>query len=392
MQESQQLLKIIPLKNGDTIYLLGTAHVSSQSVKDVRETAMQHNVDAIAIEIDSDRLTNMMDTKKWRELDINTILKRKQGFLLLSNLALSAFQKRIGKDNGVDPGSDMKEAVIVAKELDITPTLADRKVSITLRRVWRMSSFWQKMKLLASLFVGVKEDKVTEQDIENLKENDLLSQMMSELAKEFPSVKSVLIDERDTYLSYNIYHMPGKRRLAVVGAGHMNGILKWIDAMESGESVDITPLDVIPEPTLASKFSPYVISLVLVGILTYVLITQDNSGERVDVAFTWILANTIPAVIGAIIALAHPLTILVAGLVAPFTSFIPVLSAGLLAGITQATIRKPRAGDFEDIHEDFNKFKFYKNRVLQILLVFMLVNLGGFLGTILGLYKVVNKI
>lgn len=386
------LLNVISLKNGDSIYVLGTAHVSSRSVEDVRKTAEEYNVDAICVEIDADRLSNMLEQKKWRESDITTILKRKQGFLLLVNLALASFQKRIGEEQGISPGSEMKEAVLLAKEMNITPTLADRKVSVTLRRVWRMSSFWQKIKLLASLLVGVKDEKISPEEIENLKNNDLLSQMMQELAKEFPSIKNVLIDERDLYLAYHIYHTSGKRRLAVVGAGHMQGIEKYIYELENGKETDIHSLEQVPPPTIAAKITPYIISFLLLLIIVVTAVQQESKHQSIEVIMTWIISNSIPALIGGIIALAHPLTLLSAIILSPITAFIPLLSTGLIAALLQAVIRKPKAEDFENISTDFNKRRFYKNRVLNTLLIFILINIGSSAGAFLGFFNILNRI
>ncbi|NIZ18903.1 TraB/GumN family protein [Entomospira culicis] len=375
------LLEILSLKNGDTIYLLGTAHVSARSVEDVREVAQTYQVDAICVEIDADRLANMRQEKAWKESDLISILKKKQGFLLLVNLALASFQKKIGDEQGVAPGSDMKEAVLIAESMGITPALVDRKVSITLRRVWAMSSFWQKTKLFSSLILGVKEDKADENDIESLKNNDILSQMMEELGKEFPSVKSVLIDERDIYLAHHIYHTKGNRRLAVVGAGHMRGIIEHIHAMENGQTFNIAELEHIPARSTFSKFLPYVIPIAMLALILFVASNQESKADIFSVFKIWTIANIAPVLLLGTIALAHPLALLAGALLSPITSFIPVLNAGLVAATIQAMVRKPRASDFESMTNDFPHVKkHYKNRVLHTLFVFILINIGSLSG------------
>ncbi len=381
-------IKTIYLTNGDEITLLGTAHISAKSVEEVRQVATEKAVNAVCVEIDRERLDAMRNPEGWRNLNIHQVLKRKQGFLLLMNFALSGFQKRMGEEMGVRPGDDMREAVKMAEELGLAPSLCDRSISITLRRAWAKSSLWGKNKLLVSLLFGVKEETSTKEEIEKLKEADLLGEMMLELAHEFPTIKEVLIDERDCYLASKIYKTTGTKRLAVLGAGHLIGVEKWLKALDEGAMVDEDELCIIPPASLFTKMIPYLISLVMISVVVIGFFMLDFAKFK-GLSFSWFLSNGITAALAAVLALAHPFVTLLAFMSAPFTAFIPMISVGMLAGLLQATLVKPRAGDLEDVSKDMTTLKgIYHNRLLRVLLVFVLVTLGGAIGTWLGVWNV----
>jgi pheromone shutdown-related protein TraB len=381
-------IKTVSLNNGDIITLLGTAHISAKSVEEVRQLAHEKEVNAICVEIDSDRLNAMRNPEGWRNLNIHQVLKRKQGFMLLINFALAGFQKRMGEEMGLRPGDDMREAVNVAEELGLEPSLCDRSISITLRRAWAKSSLWGKNKLLVSLLLGVKDESSSKEEIEKLKEADLLGEMMLELSREFPAIKEVLIDERDCYLASKIYKTAGNKRLAVLGAGHLAGVEKWLNALDKGASIDEDELNKIPPPSWLGKMTPYLISFLMISLVIIGFFSFDLTKFK-DLSQSWFLSNAITASLAALIALAHPLVILLAFISAPFTAFIPMLSVGMVAGLLQATLVKPRAGDLEDVSTAMTSIKgVYSNRLLRVLLVFFLTTLGGAIGTWLGVWNV----
>lgn len=215
-----------------TFYLLGTAHVSADSVTAVEETIQSGDVDHVCIEIDEGRYRSVAQKKDWSQLNIFEIIKRRQAFLLLSNLVLSSFQRRMGESTGVTPGSEMIAAVNAAKRAEIGYSFGDRPVAATLRRAWAKTGLWGKNKLLASMLASAfSREKVTEEDLKKLQEQNELESMLQELADYLPSVKEVLIDERDQYLAQSIWESPSHRVLAVVGAGHVPGIIQWLSKL-----------------------------------------------------------------------------------------------------------------------------------------------------------------
>lgn len=368
------------------IYLIGTAHVSADSVKEVELFIEEQAPDHLCLELDEGRHKAMMEGQSWENVNIQSIIKRGQGFFLLANLALSSFQKRMGSQTGVKPGEEMKIAAEAANAANIPYSLCDRNIQVTLRRAWKKSSLWNRMKMLGVLLsAAFSREELSEEDIEALKERSALSGMMEELAEELPSAKAVLIDERDIYLATNIYKAPGKKTLAAIGAGHANGIAETIEQLASGErSEDLSDLETIPKPSAFSKLLPWLIPAAVVGLLAYGFINAGwNQGLKMFIY--WFTVNGVLSGIGAILALAHPLTILLSILLAPFTSLNPTIGVGIVVGVVEATIRKPRVSDFKRINEDILSIRgFYKNRVTHALIVFFLTSVGSSIGTFIA--------
>ena len=197
--------------HGKRIILIGTAHVSADSVEEVRAAIRDERPDQVCVEIDAGRFATMTEDRSWEKLDIVKVLKDGKGFLLLANLVLSSFQRRMGKNLGIKPGDEMKAAVEEARALGIAFTFCDREVQTTLRRAWSRSSLWNKSKLLASLLAStMSNEALTAEEIEELKSKSVLDEMMGQLASYLPSVKVVLIDERDRYLATKIFQAPGR--------------------------------------------------------------------------------------------------------------------------------------------------------------------------------------
>lgn len=365
------------------IILIGTAHVSHESVDEVKKTIEEENPGRVCIEIDEGRYQSIIDPESWKKLDIHQALRQKKGFLMIASLILGSFQKKIGADMGIKPGEEMKMAAEAAIEKGIPFSFSDRPIQTTLQRAWAKSNLWNKMKLLSSLIASAfSSEKVEKDDIEELKNSNALQEMMEELANYLPSVKEVLIDERDRYLSSSIFNTTESKVVAVVGAGHGPGIIRWLERLEKGEvSSDVSDISVIPPKRRYEKVLPWLIPAVILGIITAGFI---KSGVNVGLTMilVWILANGIPAALGAIIAAAHPLTVLISFAAAPITSMNPTIGVGLVAGVLESTFRKPRISDLENLQDDAGSAKgWYKNRVLRILLVFMLSSLGSAIGT-----------
>ena len=379
-------LKKIELSNR-SITLVGTAHISHESVAEVSAIIAQELPGRVCIEIDANRYQSMTQGSKWENLDIGKVLKEGKGFFLLANLALSGFQKRMGAGIGAKPGEEMLAAVKAAEEAGIPWSCCDRDLQVTLKRAWARSNFWNKSKLLASLISSAfSNEKLSESEIEQLKDKNELEQMMNELADYLPSVKEVLIDERDRYLASKIFEAKEEFIVAVVGAGHMAGIEQWLRKLDSGEAnSNVSEIDSVPPPSKLSKVAGWAVPLL---ILAFIAVGFFRSGSQASLSMIlkWILLNGSLAAIGSALCLAHPGTILVSFLLAPVATLNPLVGIGLFAGVAEAYFRKPTVQDFERLSDDVMSVKgFYRNRVTHILLVFFLSSIGGMIGNFIAL-------
>jgi pheromone shutdown-related protein TraB len=370
---------------GREIVLLGTAHVSRESVDEVRQVIAEEKPDRVCVELDEGRYTSMSQGSGWKDLNVGKVIRQGKGFLLMANLVLASFQRRLGKDLGVKPGEEMLAAVQASQELNIPFSLCDRNIQITLRRAWSRTSFWGKMKMLAAMLTSVfSDEKLSAEDIEKLKQKDILASMMEELAEYLPAAKQVLIDERDVYLAAKIFEAPGQKLVAVVGAGHLAGIAEHITAMSEGrESTDVSSLDSLPAKSIAGRVLPWTIPAVIVALFALGFIRAGWSMSS-EMLLRWLIIHGGLAAVGAALALAHPLTILIALVMAPIGTLNPFGKIGLFTGVAEAILRKPRVVDVENLSEDVASFRgFYRNRVTHILIVFFLSTLGAAIGNMI---------
>jgi len=365
--------------------LIGTAHVSRDSIEEVRKIICEEKPDMVCVELDQGRYNSITQNDNWEKLNLSKVFKEGKGFLLIANLVLASFQRRLGNELGVKPGDEMKTAIEAAKEMGIPYSLCDREVHTTLRRAWACCGLWSKAKLLAALLASAfSKEKLSEQEIEKLKNKNELDGMMSELADYLPSVKAVLIDERDQYLAAKIWTSTPQdseqptRIAAVVGAGHMQGMVAHLEKLSKNEAnSDVSKFDIIPPRGFFSRAIKFIIPAAIIALIAAGFITAGK-----DLGFSmikqWILWNGSLAAIGAIIALAHPLAILVSFLGAPLTTLTPFVGVGILSGIVQAAVNKPRVSDVQDIAGDTTSLKgWYRNRITRALLVFFFSSLGS---------------
>ena len=369
--------------------LIGTAHVSKESIEELKNIINDEKPDMVCVELDEGRYNAITQGNHWEKLNLSEVFREGKGFLVIANLVLASFQKRLGSELGVKPGEEMKVAVETAKERGIPHSLCDREVHTTLRRAWARCGLWSKAKLLASLMASAfTTEKLSEQEIENMKNSNELDGMMGELANYLPSVKETLIDERDRYLASKIWtsspssETGNKKIAAVIGAGHMKGIAAHLKKLCAGEeNPDISELNVIPPPSVFSKIAKFIIPAVIIALVA-VGFYLKGPDKVLSSLKTWILWNGSLAAIGACISLAHPLAILVSFLGAPVTSLTPVIGVGILSGLVQVTLLKPRVSDVQNIMEDANGIKgWYRNRITRALLVFFFSSLGSSIGT-----------
>ena len=371
---------------GRTITLIGTAHVSKESVEEVKNTINELNPDCVAVELDEKRADSIKNPSRYSQLDLVKILKRKEGFLLLANLVLASYQRRMGLNAGVKPGDEMIGAMNAAEEKQIRCTLVDRPIQITLKRAWGKNSFWGKCKLFAMLLSSAfSKEEVDPAEIEKLKERNEMDSMMNELSEYMPVIKQVLIDERDQYLASKIWSSEGNNIVAVLGAGHLPGVQAHLEKLGAGsESSDVEEISKLPRPGILGKLLAFIIPACIIGLIVAGFI-YGGVHAGTQILSTWFLWNAIPAAILTAVAFGHPLTILVGFVAAPFTSLCPFIGVGFCTAIVQAIVCKPKVSDMETLQDDVSSLKsFYKNRILRALLVFILSSLGSTLGTFIG--------
>ena len=377
--------------DGRQVILVGTAHVSRSSVDLVRRVIENERPDCVCVELDAQRYESLAKHKKWESLDLKQIIRRKQLPTLLLNLVLAAYQKRLGGELGVTPGSELLEAVRVAEELGIPIELCDRDVRVTLRRAARATSFFRRVYLLSELLIAMfaGPPEISEQELEELKEQDVLTELMDDLGRHLPALKEVLIDERDAYLSERLRRSDGRRVVAVVGAGHLEGIHR---GLVEGEEVDLEALTEVPPSSPLWKAAGWGIPAVIVIALGWIGVTQGPGKVGEDLLF-WVLANAIPTAIGGVIALAHPLTILAGLLAAPITSLTPVIGAAYVTAFVQAYVRPPVVKEFQTVADDvLMPREWWRNKLLKIFLAFMLPGFGSILGSLLGGGKIFSSL
>ena len=384
MSQTKKVLEF----GGKTFVLIGTAHVSKESVEEVEREIREESPDCVAIELDEQRLSAMNDSEAYKNIDIVKILREGKGFLMLANLILSSFQKKMGDNAGVRPGDEMRAGIRVAKELGVPSVMVDRPIQTTLRRAWAKTSSFGKSKLLAALFASAFDnEEISTQEIENLKNSSEMDSMMDELSEAMPAVKEVLIDERDFYLASHIFQCVsgengGRNRVvAVLGAGHLPGVEKNLEKISSGEkSPDTSEISSVPKKKSSSVLKWLIPALVVALITSGFFIGGKEMG--VESIVKWFVCNGALAGLGALIALAHPLAVLVSVVGAPFTSLCPFIGVGILSGLVQAILKKPKVRDMETLQDDVSSVRgFYRNRILRVLLVFMLSSLGSSIGT-----------
>lgn len=277
----------------------------------------------------------------------------------------------------------MLEAINVSKELGIPFSLCDRDIQITLKRAWAKTRFFGKLKMLAVMLASMlSSETLSEEKIEELKSKGALQGMMEELAHFLPRVKEVLIDERDIFIAAGIYRAEGKKVLAVVGAGHVAGILVRLKKLHTGTlSDDVSSFLSIPRKSTVARGFPWIVPA---AIVSAIIASAFLRGSEVTITnlLRWIILNGSLAAAGALISLAHPLTVVLAFIAAPITSLIPVVGVGLFTGILEAVLRKPRVLDFENLLDDIVSLKgFFRNRLTHVLIVFLLTNVGSTIGT-----------
>ncbi len=383
-------VKLIEFDSGKKVYLIGTAHVSNYSADLVTEISNEIKPDAIAIELDKKRYQVLKNKSSFENLDIIKILKNKETFFFIGHLLLSSFQKKISDKVGVKPGLEFKRAIdYVEKNKPLAQNkpcklhLIDRSIEVTLKRAWRSAGFWGQLKLISSLlFVSEKEQDIDEKVIEDLKNENEFSQIVKELANTLPTIKEALIDERDIYLAGGIQNIKEQVAVVVVGAGHVPGIQQALNKPITEDQ--LRKLDLTPKVNILWKLVPWLIPLAIIALFLFGFLS-GNVEESKTALWGWVIANGGLSAIGCIIALAHPMTIIVAFLAAPITSLNPTVGAGMVTALVQIFFARPRVIDFVNIQENASKInKWWSNRLTKVLMVFVFSSVGSAIGTLVA--------
>ncbi|MCG6170023.1 TraB/GumN family protein [Leptospira sp. FAT2] len=360
------------------VTILGTAHISQKSIDEVQRIIREEKPDTVCVELCNSRMRSVKDSEHWKKLDIFKVFKERKMYLLLSSLILSAFQKKLGKGS-IRPGDEMRMAISEGEKIGAKIVPIDREVSTTLKRAWWNIGLFNRMFLLSALLTSlfVKED-ISEEKIEEMKSEDVLKDLFSQLPKRYESIKNVIIDERDSYLAQRIRDAAkdGKKVFAVVGAGHLQGIMNHVQ-----DEKEIAHLDHLPQKTALDRWKGLLVPGIFLGlILTVFYFGGRQQGQ--EFVLRWILVKGGLAALGALISLAHPLSIVLAFLAAPIGNFNPVIKPGWVAALSESWLRKPLVEDFERIAQDSEHWKgYWKNNVIRIFLVFMLPQIGSSIGT-----------
>lgn len=366
--------------DGKDIFLLGTAHVSKESVEDVRKSAAAIEPDTICVELCAARHRSIVMKDAWKQMNILNVVKEKKSLFLLSQLILASFYRRLGSQLSVEPGAEMIEGIKQSKKYGSVLLLADRDIEITLKRVWGHLNLWNKMKMIIQLLMSLLiDEKIDDSLIEDMKNKDQLEQVMETFSRSFPEVKKRLIDERDIYLAQKVRNAPGKKILAIVGAGHVAGMEKYVR-----EEIDIEPLMEIPPKSIIPSVIKWAIPALIIALIIGGMF-RGGAQTSIESIYIWVLVNGGLSATGAALALAHPATIITAFVAAPITSLNPMIAAGWVSGIVQAGVKKPTVADFEDLPNATSSIKgFWMNPVSRILLVVVLANLGSSIGTFIA--------
>ena len=362
----------------ENLRILGTAHVSSESVELVRNQIKEWKPELVAVELCPSRMAALTEPETLDSEDLLKIIKEGRSAMILLQSALAAQQRKMGLSSGEKPGAELLAAVNAAEDADIPVEMIDRDVVTTLRRAWRKMGFFEKWRILNALLWEEEEDTVPIEEV--LGDSDLLSSMMEEAREVAPRAGEVLIDERDTFLAGRIQQIRGKGRiLAVIGAGHLSGVVNNLGEPAIETTSRLAELAEEPAKSIWPKIIMAAIPVFLLGAVGWMAYNGEIN-ELKQTAQTWLLLNALVAGLGVLIARGHPLSILVGALASPITSLNPTLAAGWFAGYTQLKVASPTGKDAQDFLKLDEASLFWKNRVGKVLLVTALGNVGSMVG------------
>jgi len=383
-------------RDGVEYTLIGTAHVSRSSADAVRDLAAGGSFDAIAVELCQARYDALTAERKWTDLDLYRIIREGKAGLVMANLALSAYQRRIAEQFGIEPGAEMRAAAVAAAEQGLPLQLVDRDLATTLKRSYASVPWYKRLYLMAGLAMGmVSSEEIDEESIEKLKEGDILESTFTEFAEHSPELYDALIAERDRYMAARLRqenaNAAGRRVLVVIGAGHMEGLARHLQEGREQPAVERRRLEELPRRSRWPRLVPWAIMVLIIAGFVIGFSRSPELGWQL--VFIWVAINGGLAALGALIARGHPLTVLSAVFAAPITSLNPTIAAGMVTGLVESWLRKPRVADLENLRFDITTVKgWFRNPATRILLVFFLSNLGSAIGTWVAGFRIFGEL
>lgn len=391
-QEPSQVVQV-----GDSkITLLGTAHVSQTSADTVASMLQTGAYNAVAVELCPSRYNALVEPESLAKMNLMEVFRRGKAAMVMANLAMGAYQQRIADQFGIQPGAEQRMAISQAKEKNLPVLLIDREIGTTLKRTAHNLPWWKRWTLFTGLLLSLfsKED-VNEEEIEQLKQGDMLETTFSEFAHDRQDLYQPLIAERDQYMAARLLEEAQNNQhesiLAVIGAGHLSGITKQLQQGITKPAQTIEELDLLPSPSRWPKLIPWIIvALVVTGFIIGFMRSPELGWQLIS---SWVLINGTLSAIGAALAAAHPLTVLTAFVAAPITSLNPTIGAGMVTAAVELWLRKPTVSDFESLRSDTTGVAgWWKNRVSRTLLIFLLSTLGSAIGTYVAGFRIIDHL
>lgn len=383
-------------RDGTEYVLLGTAHVSRASVDAVREMLLKEKFDAVAVELCEPRYSAMLDPEAWRRLDLFQVIRQGKAGLVAANLALAAFQRRIAEQFGIEPGAEMKAAIEGAEEIDARLWVIDREIGVTLKRAYRSLSFLNRLAIIGGLSGGLlSRETVAEDEVEKLKQGDMLGSMFGEFAEESPELYEALISERDSYMVARLREenadVPALRVLVVIGAGHLAGMEKELADQDEAPAALLPGLRAVPPASRWPKLIMVGLLVLIAGAIGYAFTRGATLGT--DALWSWILFTGGGAALGALAGGGHVFSILAAFVAGPLKPFRPGVPAGAVSAGVEAWWHRPRVADFDSLRDDVTHWTgWWRNRVSRTLLVFMLTNLGMIIGSYIAGFRIIKSL
>ena len=393
--ENEQPIRCV-MRDGVEYTIIGTAHVSRTSAEAVRKLASTGNFKAIAVELCQARYDALTAERKWTDLDLYKVIREGKAGMVMANLALSAYQRRIAEQFGIEPGAEMRAAIVAAKECDLSLQLVDRDLSTTLWRSYASVPWYKRFYLVAGLAMGVVSvEDIDEESIEKLKEGDILESIFTEFAEQSPELFEALITERDRFMAARLRQEnargSGCKVLVVIGAGHLAGLSNQLENSSEPPGKECERLEKMPRRAIWPRLVPWTMMvLILAGFYVGFSRSPELGWQLV---FIWVAINGGLAGLGALIVRGHPLTVLSAVVAAPITSLNPTIAAGMVTGLVESWIRKPRVSDLENLRLDITTLRgWFRNPATRILLVFLSSNIGSTIGTWVAGFKIFGSL
>jgi pheromone shutdown-related protein TraB len=384
------------VRDGVHYTVLGTAHVSRASVEAVEALLQEQQFDAVAVELCDSRYDAIRNPESLSQLDLFRVIREGKTGLVAANLALSAYQRRLAEQLGVEPGAELRAAIERGEQLGIPVWRIDREVALTLRRTYAAVGFWDRMKIMSGLMASVLvDDKVDEAEIERLKEGDILESTFSEFAKRSESLYRSLIAERDRFMAASLREHASagtaKRVLAVVGAGHLGGLSAALAEDQATPAAVHAEVTQLPPPSRWGTWFTVIVTVLVLGGFAWGFSRGSDVG--MDLVVSWILTTGLLGALGCLLAGGHPFSIIAAFIASPLTPMHPVLASGTVSALVELTMRRPTVADFARLRDDAGSLAgWWRNRVARVLINFFLTSFGTAIGVYLAGWRMLEKL